>query len=63
MYSILVESNNEKITSKDHNGFIEFQKFYDTLFKKIILRQTMRRTGSKNYNLGTYETNKIFIMF
>ena len=25
MYSILVECNNEKITSKGHNGFIEFQ--------------------------------------
>ena len=34
MYSILDESNNEKITSKGHNGFIEFQEFYDTLFKK-----------------------------
>ena len=58
MYSILVESNNEKITSKDHNGFTEFQKFYDTLIKKKILRHTIRRIGSKNHNLGTYETNK-----
>ena len=30
MYSILDESNNEKIMSKGHNGFIEFQEFYDT---------------------------------
>ena len=61
MYSILDESNNEKITRKGRNGFIEFQEFYefyDTLFKKKILRHTMRRIGSKNYNLGTYETNK-----
>ena len=36
MYSILDESNNEKITSKGHNGFIEFQEFYDTLFKKNV---------------------------
>ena len=28
MYSILDESNNEKITSKGHSGFIEFQEFY-----------------------------------
>ena len=55
MYSILDESNNEKITSKSHNDFIEFQEFYDTLFKKKIL---MKRIGSKNHNLGTYETNK-----
>ena len=37
MYFILDESNNEKITRKGHNGFIEFQEFYDTLFKKKIL--------------------------
>ena len=58
MYSILDESNNEKITSKSHNGFVEVQKFYNTFFKKKILRYTMRRIGSKNHNLGTYETNK-----
>ena len=58
MYSILDESNNEKITSKGHNGFIEFKEFYDTLFKKNTPRHAMRRIGSKNYNLGTYETNK-----
>ena len=58
MYSTLDESNNEKITSKGHNGFIEFQEFYDTLFKKKIFRHTMRRIGSKNHNFGTYETNK-----
>ena len=53
MYSILDESNNEKITSKGHNGFIEFLEFYDTLFKKKILRHTMRRIGYR-----VYETNK-----
>ena len=58
MYSILDESNNEKITSKDHNGFIEFQEFKGTLFKKKILSHTMRIIGSKNHNLGAYETNK-----
>ena len=58
MYSILDESNNEKITSKGYNGFIEFQEFYDTLFKKKFLRHTMRRIGSKNHDLVTYETNK-----
>ena len=59
MYSILDENNNEKITSKGHNAFIEFQEFYDTLFKKKILRHTMRGIKSKNHNLGTYKTNKI----
>ena len=58
MYSILDESNNEKITSKGHNGFIEFQEFYDILFKKKILRHTMRGIKSKNHDLGICETNK-----
>ena len=58
MYSILDESNNEKITSKGHNGFIEFQEFYDALFKNKILRRTMRRIGFKNHYLGTYETSE-----
>ena len=37
MYSILDESNNEKITSKGHNGFIEVQEFYDTLFNNFTI--------------------------
>ena len=56
MYSILDKSNNEKSTSKGHNAFIEFQEFYNTLFKKKILRHTIRGIKSKNHNLGTYET-------
>ena len=36
MYTRLDESNNEKIPSKGRNGFIEFQEFCDTLFKKKI---------------------------
>ena len=58
MYSILDESNNEKGTTKGHNAFIEFQEFYDTLFKKNIFRHTMREIKSKNHNLGTYKANK-----
>ena len=58
MYSILDESNYEKSTSKGHKAFIEFQEFYHTLFKKKILRHTMRRIKSKNHNLGTNVTNK-----
>ena len=58
MYSILDESNNKKITSKGHNGFIEFQELCDILFKKKILRHIIRETKSKNHNFGTYETSK-----
>ena len=39
----LDESNNEKSASKCHNAFIEFQEFYDTLFKKKILRHEKNR--------------------
>ena len=58
MYSILDKSSKEKITSNGHNGFIEIQKFYDTLFRKKILRHLIRRIGSTNHNLGTYKTSK-----
>ena len=58
MYSILDENNNGKITSKGHNDFIEFQEFYDTVSKKKFFRHTVRRIGSKNHNLGTYEIKK-----
>ena len=58
MYSISDESNNEKITSKGHKGFIEFLEFYNTLFKKKFLRHTMRRIGPKNHHFCTYETNE-----
>ena len=61
MYSILYEKSNEKSTNKGHNEFIAFQGFYDTLFQKNILRQTMRGMKSKNHNVGTYEINKIFL--
>ena len=47
MYSILDESNSKKSTNKGHNAFIEFQEYYDTLFKKMILRHTTRRIKSK----------------
>ena len=60
MYAILDQSNNEKITSKGQINFIEFQEFYDTLFKKndTLLRHTVRRIEFKNYNFGIYEINK-----
>ena len=60
-YSILDANNNEKSTSKGHSAFIEFQEFYNTLFKKKILRHTMRGIKSKNHKLGTYETNKRYL--
>ena len=62
-YSILDVNNNEKSTSKGHSAFIEFQEFYNTLFKKKILRHTMRGIKSKNHNLGTCETNKRSLSF
>ena len=58
MYSVLDENNNGKSTNKGHNAFIEFQEFQETLFKKKILRHTMRGIKSKNHNLGVYKTNK-----
>ena len=54
MYSILDENNNEKSTSKGHNAFIEFQEFYDILFKKRFLDIQWEEQNIKS----TYETNK-----
>ena len=59
MYSILDENNNEKSTNKGHNALIEFKEFEDKLFRKKMLRHTMRGIKSKDHNLGTYEINKI----
>ena len=53
MYSVLDKSNDEKSTSRGHNAFIKFQGFFAKLFKKTILRHTMRGIQSKNHNLGT----------
>ena len=61
MYSILHESNNKKSTDKGHNTFIEFQECQDTLFKKMILRHTMRGIESAHHDLGTCKTNKRFL--
>ena len=47
MYSILDESNNDKSTSKGHIAFIEFQEFYNTLFKKKSLRHAVRGKSLK----------------
>ena len=47
MSSILDQSNNEKSTSKGHNVLIEFREFYNTLFKKKIIRHTMTGIKSK----------------
>ena len=42
MYSVLDKSNDEKSTSRGHNAFIKFQGCFAKLFKKTILRHTMR---------------------
>ena len=64
MYLILDESSKEKSTNKGQKACcIELQEFHDTLFKKKILRHTMKGIKSKNHNLGTYETNKTLSCF
>ena len=64
MYSILDESSNKKSTNKDRNAFTEFQEFHDTLFKKKILRNTMRGIQAHDHNLGTIPNEQnIYIMF
>ena len=52
--SILDQSNNEKSTSKGHNVLIEFREFYNTLFKKKIIRHTMTGIKSKTSKILAY---------
>ena len=52
MYSILDESNNEKITSKGHNGFIGVQEFYDTLFLPKTLKYWVGVQWGQSYLMG-----------
>ena len=59
IYSILDTKNNEKHTHQEHNSYIKYGEFCDTLFNEKVLRHKMRGEKSKNQNLVTYESDKI----
>ena len=45
------------------NVATEFDKFRDVLLNEKIIRQKMKRIQSKKHKLGTYEIDKISVMF
>ena len=59
MYSMKKINGRECNTAKGVSIAIEFDKFKDALFSKIIIRHKMKRIQSKKHKLGTYKIDKI----
>ena len=53
----------EPNTVKGVNIVTEFNEFKDTLFNKKVVRHKMKRIQSKKHRIGTYEINKMSLMF
>ena len=53
----------EPNTVKGVNIATEFNEFKDTLFNKKVVRHKMKRIQSKKHRIGTYEINKMSLMF
>ena len=63
MYSIQKTDGKECNTAKGVSIATEFNKFNNVLFNKKIIRDKMKRIESKKHKLGTYEIDKISVMF
>ena len=50
-------------TAKGVSIATEFDKFKDVLFNEEIIRHKMKRIQIKKHKLGTYEIEKISVMF
>ena len=57
-YSMKNIDGKESNTTKGVNIVTEFNELKETLFKKKIIRQKMRRIQGKNHKMGTYKINK-----
>ena len=53
----------EPNTVKGVNIATELNEFKDTLFNKKVVRHKMKRIQSKKHRIGTYEINKMSLMF
>ena len=66
MYSFLVD-NNEHRKAKDVNqsvvAIISHNKYKDVLLNKKCIRHSINRIQNKDHRIGTYEINKMFILF
>ena len=63
MYSIKKIDGKECNTAKGVNVATEFDKFKDVLFNEKSIRHKMKRIQIKKHKLGTYEIEKISVMF
>ena len=60
---MLSDDGKESNTAKRVNIAIELKEYEDTLLNKKIIRHRMRRIQSKKHKIGTYEVNKISLLF
>ena len=56
-------NSQEPNTVKGVNIATELNEFKDTLFNKKVVRHKMKRIQSKKHRIGTYEINKMSLMF
>ena len=63
MHSIKKIIGSESSTAKGVNVATEFNEFKDVLFNKKVIKHKMKRIQTKKHKIGTYEIDKIFIVF
>ena len=63
MYSMKNIDGKESNTAKGKNIATEFNEFKDTLFNKKVVRHKMKIIQSKKHKIGTYEVNKILLLY
>ena len=61
MYSLKIVDGGKKSTHKGHNSFIRYEEYEYTRTNKEVIRNNMRGFKSKNHEILTYESNKIFL--
>ena len=63
MYSIKEIDGKESNTAKGVNIATEFSEFKDVLFNKKIVTHKMKRIQAKKHRIGTYEIEKIPLLY
>ena len=63
MYSIKKIDGKESNTAKGVNIATEFSEFKDVLFNKKIVTHKMKRIQAKKHRIGTYEIEKIPLLY
>ena len=63
MYSIQKINCSESNTTKGVNIAAEFNEFKDVLLNKKVIRHKMKRIQVQKHKIGTYEIDKISLLF